>query len=454
MVFEKRPRFAEVVSLWGDRTWLQYYTQDFQGLGNPSEDVLSAIAKETESVLGEWVGKEARASVAEARWTNTADHHGLLCHPYFFSTALARSHSEVRKGSEATVTLPFGGVSLSNDSFPRGFFFHDTGGAEVRIHFKSLKDRRMPVYALDPLTKQELIQDQMHALAASLSRSARERLHALFAALLSDERMWSLPTYSAQLTLMNSILWHELFLDGRGDFVYLEIDSVVRRLLLEKHLKTETVIHSLLFNAEWRTAFIELFSGVMGSHSPEWGTHLFWYIDRTELTRRGLSVQGSALVTKEGDVSISLDPESIAKGLEERTLMPSSALLLIIIQGVEGLACGGGPSQLEYLDSFMAAWHTLLQRFGKDSTAPSASILCGDTALFEMLSPDKSSCELATLLDILLYEGDAQGTIDHALSRIALCETVDAMVPMLYQMYTRERLPAFPPCTVPKIIPV
>jgi len=443
-VFRQKKTFGSIVEAWGDRTWVDYYTQDFKNLGESSGAVLDAIEAETARILGVRVGKAARLSVAENKWTNTADHHGLLCHPYFFSTALARSHASVRKASNAVVTLPFGGVSLSNDSFPRGFFFHDREGEEVRIHFKSLKERRMPVYASLPMKKSDLILDRDRALSFSLSLSAQERLNALFTAFLADDRVWTCDTYSEQLTLLTSILWHELFSSGRGDFVYLEIDTVVRRLLLQKHLVQETFIFSLIFNVEWRTAFVELFSGVMGSHTPETGTHLFWHIDHTQKTRRSLFIHGGTLVTREGDVSFPLTPEHIAKGLENRTLMPSSALLLIVIQGVEGLAAGGGPSQLEYLGSFMGAWEKLLQRFGHTVSLPTASILCGDTALFQMHHGKDTFCGLASLIDIFLYEKDIQGRIDDALATTPIKDTADALMPRLYEMYTRNKVAVAP----------
>ncbi len=451
-VFKRRPRFGDTARAWGDATWIEYYTQNFSGLREPSNDVLDAIEAETSAILGREVGLRARASVARAKWTNTADHHGLLCHPYFYSTALARSHPLVRAGSEATVTLPFGGVSLGNDSFPRGFSFHDTHGREVRIFFKSLKDRRLPVHGLVPTTREELVRERGRAESFLLPQSARERLHSFFEALLQEERVWIQETYSAQLTAMNAVLWRELFKGTRGDFVYLEIDSVVRRLLLLKHLVIDTPVHRLIFDPAWRALFVELFSGVMGSHTPNSGTHLFWYIDHTGSRRRGLRIERDHLVTEEGDVAIALTPESIASGLSHRTLMPSSALLLIVLQGVEGLTSGGGPSQLEYLSHMMEQWTELLARMGMTAPdIPTCSILCGDTALFEIKQAEAEKSALGTLVDHVLYTDDISGTIDAALATTKIRSTVDAMLPTLYYLYTGEKPTTLGPQGLPTI---
>ncbi|MFZ2252995.1 MAG: hypothetical protein WAW13_02335 [Minisyncoccia bacterium] len=450
-IFALKPHFGEVVRLWGDKTVLEYYAQDFSPLYEPSSDILVAIQKETSALLGNEVGGRTYESLQSTKWVNTADHHGLLCHPYFYATALARSHTLIRKDSGVTVTMPFGGVSLGNDSFPRGFFFHDANAKVERIFFKSLKDRRMPVYALLPTTKEELLHERERSHSFELTLHAREQLNCLFEKFLEDERVWNQETYSAQLTLMNSVLWHAFFGESRGEFVYLEIDSVVRRLLIEKHLVTETPIFNLIFESSWREAFVELFSGVFGSHSIGTGTHLFWYIDYVQKTRRGLLVHNDLLVTREGDVVIPLTAEDIAEGLRTRTLMPSTALTLILIHGVEKLACGGGPSQLTYLSLMMERWSTLLARFGQRTDIPATNIYCGDNTLFQIASSAISTISLATCIDLLLYNSSISDTVDTALETTSMGAMVDALLPTLNHLYTKETNQYDSPCTLSNI---
>ena len=449
-VFRLRPHFASMIEEWGEKTLLEYYAQDFSNLLEPSLDVLRAVETETTLILGKEIAKQARQSLERHKWVNTADHHGLLCHPYFYTAALARSRASVTKAA-ATVTLPFGGISLGNDSFPRGFSFHDAHNVETRIFFKSLEKRRLPVYSLKPMDQGELMREYQCSLSFALSKDARERMAQLFSNFKDTESVWNQPTYSAQLTALNSVFWKTLFGSSRGDFVYLQIDSVVNRLLLEKHLKTKTPVFDLLFNTQWREAFVELFSGVTGSHTQNSGTQLFWYIDHEKETRRRLLIEKDTLVTLEHDVCIPLSPESIAERLQDRTLMPSSALLLIIVHGVEKLACAGGPSQLSYLSHMMQKWQSLLRRFGQETTIPATSIWCGDNTLFEIAHTTTSESKLATLVDLFLYEKDPARAVDIALSSTSIAETVDAMTPMLYGIYTKQKLQQDFLFTIPKI---
>ncbi len=450
-VFRRKPEFAALLKAWGDKTLLEYYGQDFLPALTPSKDILDVIESEVAGILGADVATSARHAIMTQGWVNTADHHGLLHNPYFYTTSLALSHKNVCGDALATVALPFGGVSLGNDSFPRGFSFHDSEVNLQKIFFKSLKYRRLPIYSLPPMTKEELQHEKQRATSFPLTKQAHTRLQSFFNALIDDPRVWSQETYSAQLTVMNRILWQQLFGDERGDFVYLEIDSVVRKLLLEKHLLKETDVCNLIFNPKWREKFVELFAGIQGSHDSDSGTHLFWYIDKDALTRRRLIISGDNLITPDGLTTIPFTQAAISEGLRSRTLMPSSALTLIIVQEVENLTCGGGPSQMDYLSSYTARWTQLLTYFDRTGSGEKSVIWCGDDTLFCIADKTETSTELATLVDILLYTEQTSSKIDEALSTTTIAAVVDAMIPSLYSIYTHEETPKPAQYFVPKI---
>ena len=443
-VFAKKKGFAVFVEEWGERTWLEYYAQTFPDLQKPSPAILSAIEYESGAILGREVGRKARESVASKKWVSSADHHGLLCHPYFYSSALAQSDGRVRREAEALVTLPFGNISLGNDSFPRGFFFHDANFEPHHFLFKSLRERSLPVCALAPVSRENFLKECDRVRVVPLSHEARSRLTAFLETLRDSEMVWSQEMYGAQLTAMNAILWRTLFGSVRGELVYLEIDSVVRRLLLEKHLVKETCIQRLLCDATWRAAYEELFSGVSGSHTESSGTHFFWYVDRVRCIRRSLRVQGDVLTTEDGEVEIPLSPESLSEKLHARDIVPSSALLLLIVHAEEKLACAGGLSQLDYLPHMMKQWRLLLERFSEAlEDVPHTGIFAGEQVLFSIADAMQKE-KIASLLDLLLY-GSAHGSmIERALETMPLAVTIDAMMPTLYWLVTRMRVVAHP----------
>lgn len=436
-VFAQKPDFARIVEAWGDQTLPAYYAQDFSDLTMPSGRILEAIYTETEKILGSTIADVTRESIRLSRWTNTADHHGLLFHPYFYTTALARSHATVRRESTATVTLPFGGVSLGNDSFPRGFYIHDREAVIRRFHFKSLSERQLPVYGRVPFTREAFDRECDRILRFPYTPKASERLRVLLDIFRNTPHIWRQETYSAQLTAMNATAWNVLFGTSRGDFVYLEIDTLARRLLLDHHLSEQTPINALLFDSAWRTEFLKLFSGVFGSHTEHSGAHFFWYLDEKQKKRRSLKLDHSFLKTHEGDVVIELTPAALRPYIERRTLMPTTALLLIMIHAVEGLACGGGSSQIGYLGDCVRAWQSLLARVGHVSAQiPTTSISCGEGML---RLPDMHTAGNTSLIDIYMQHENPGVYIDSILERMTMRESVDAIMPILYTLYISRK---------------
>ncbi len=438
-ILEHNPELTQILTVWGDFPIGDYYAKGIHGTSVPSVDILSTIHTETKELLGGGVASRAKEAIEKDGWVNTADHHGLLFHPYFFPSALIRSNPKINT-SRCTVTLPFGGISLSNDSFPRGFALHDAVGVLRRIIFKSLQEKHLPVYALDPITQDVLKREQQRISKIVFPLRTRDRLDALFFEFQKDERVWNQTTYSAQLTVMNSILWKVLFEETRGDFVYLEIETVVRNVLLNKHLARETSIYNLIFNPNWRESFINLFSGVFGSHNPNGGSHLFWFIDHKKGRREGLRIVGNTLVTKDGQVSIELVPENITHLLKARVLMPTTALTLITLSGVEGLTCGGGLSQVHYLPNILRQWKALLTQYGLPThTIPSDIILSGDGTPFRF--GEGETAPLAMLFDLIVNTKDIDEVIQHTIENVTLNEAIDALLPAFYAKKHHLSLP-------------
>ena len=181
-----------------------------------------------------------------------------------------------------------------------------------------------------------------------------------FDALVTDEKMWELASLSDQFTRINSILWHQLFGEGKN-LIYVSCEDVVRELLLKIHLVKKTPMHDLLFDPSVRERYIENFNGITGAHSgQEYGTHLFWHIKHEHHTRVPLWIHGDELVSPDNHVKISLDPGSITQGLNDRTLLPSTALCYSILSFYYGLTLGGGFSQIQYLGEMKKAYEKTL----------------------------------------------------------------------------------------------
>ena len=157
-------------------------------------------------------------------------------------------------------------------------------------------------------------------------------------------------------------------------------------------------------------------------------------------------------MTLDYSVTIALTEEAIAKGLRARTLMPSSALTLIIVQELENLTCGGGPSQMQYLSSYATQWSKLLSCFEQASGKRKPTIWCGDCNLFSITNAKKDHVESATLIDLLLYTEDKLPLIDSELAATSLSSSIDAMIPALYTINTHQKTAFQADCAIPSIM--
>jgi hypothetical protein len=445
-VFRLRPIFGAFYHEWGERTWPEYYRfvrDDVQEKGiTPRASILSAIEGEVTRLFGDAsLGSRTARAVSEKGWVSTADHHGLLCHPYFYGSNLAQSEESVCGSENIHVTLSFGNVSLGNDSFPRGFFFHDTDGTPVRIHFKNAQERTLPVFGARGVAKEEVIRARERLLHIKIPPRAHTRLFDFFDRIVADERIWDRVWYGEQLTLMNGHLWRALFGEKRGDLVYLEIDTVVSRLLCEKYLATETVISKLLTHQTWHDAYTRHFDGIPGAHHGDRGTHFFWFVDREQGLRKALRLENGKLLTDDGVVTISATPDSLTEALCSRTIIPGTALILLVVQGEESLSCGGGVSQPEYLAAMMNAWNRVRKERGEVAVSNGdTSIISGDYTFFQN-SMEGGTNRLPTLFDVYLYEHNHHQSVSDALSCIKTRDTIDAMLPILYSFVRHVTVP-------------
>ncbi len=442
-VFRLRPLFGAFYHEWGEKTWPEYYRFVYESLTKrgitPKPTIIKAIQDELTHIFGDIsLGKHTAQIIREKGWVSTVDHHGVLCHPYFYASNLALTDESVCGSGKVHMTLTFGNISLGNDSFPRGFFFHDPNGKEVRVHFVSGEHRMLPVYCTRAMTKAQLMRERDRVLMEYLPKSARKRLASFFDRILQTQEIWSTSEYGIQLSLINRILWQMLFGEDRGELLYVQIDAIVHRLLLEKYLCVDGALHELFGNPMWQDAYVRHFEGIQSAHGRDHGTELFWYIDQERGTRRRMMLREGFLQTLDGDVTIQVTRDAIGDALRSHTIMPCTALILIIVHAEELLTCGGGVSQPMYLNEMLDAWNRVRVEGGYEPIqSGDTSILSGEYTLFQNESA-KGVSVLSSLMDVYLYEDSPSTLVDTALSALRVANTIDAMIPTLNTLLTRN----------------
>ncbi len=441
IIFEAKPEFAKLYKEYGDKAWIEYAKENYLRRSDcPKTERQTEFLTAFENVVSPLLGKEktnrAIQTLKENSLVSSADHHGVLCHPFFSNASLIRSHPKVMSSESSVISLTCGCISLTNSSYPRGIFFHDLDLKEVRMPFATLRGRRRSLYGLQSISKTN-IQKQIEKLHhINISEKSKTKLKNFLSEIIQNQKVFEQKYFSGQLTIINDILWSELFDETRGNLVYLEIETLVRELILNNHLDTETTIHKIIFDEETRNKYLENFEGVVGAHNNDKkGSHIFWYIDEVENTRKQLFINKNNLETVDKKISISLSPDSIRKNLIEYRLLPSMAFCYSLISFYYGITLGGGFSQIQYLGDMKEAFKKTI---GEDIMDTKTNIFTGEQVLITIgNNGDKIP---ASLIDILLYDIEDLGRkIDEEIENIKISDTLDMMMPEFIEIVTGKR---------------
>ncbi len=442
LVFREKPVFAKIYQTYRNKTWIEYAREQFPKkslLGENKNEVIGAFRKLLLPLIGKEKTDRASDTLEKTGFVSTADHHGILWHPFFSNSALLRSHPDILTPDGSVIVLSCGGISLTNSSYPRGIFFHDADLQKIRLSFASLHTRRRSVYGHPPLSKTKFEQEAKKIYMYELSDEARERIQDFLGTVA--ETLQQHDRFSDELTSINDILWEKLFGNTRGNLVYLEAESLIRTLLLDIHLLRDTLIHSILFNKTCRDLYLKHFNGIIGAHETKKkkGTHLFWYIDETEHLRKQLWVNGENLITADGTTIIPLRPSEIGAGLQRFELMPSLALCYSMLAFYYGITLGGGFSQVQYLGSMKHAFESVIAQFGSTLPRDTCTDIFTGECIMIGLGNDHTAIP-ATLVDVLLWSGsDRGGIIDRQLQSVSVGESLDLMMPEFVRILTGKQ---------------
>jgi len=439
IVFDAKPRFGELFDTYKDKAWALYikenYPTHFEAPKNFSE-LKSVLENILSPLLGNEKAKHTIESLETKGFVSSADHTGLLCHPFFANSALIRKSLFP---NDSVICFTSGGISPTNSSLPRYVYFHDKNLEEVKIPLVSLHGRRRSVYGLPAFSEKRIrsIIDSIKNL--HLSPHAASRLEQFFCSVLKNDLVFKQTKYSDQLIILNDMFWEMLFGKTKSNLVYIEIERIVRDLLLSIHLDSESLVYKVLFDEKVRNAYLENFDGQTGAHNlrEETGTHLFWYIDEEEQTRVQLFLKENALQSKDGEIKIDLKPESLRKHLENYTLLPSMALCYSIISFYYGITLGGGFGQIKYLGEIKDAWRKTAEVLNEEIIDTRSDIFSGGLVLTGI--SNRETIKPASLFDALIYTEDREGDhyvrqefaeekIQKAIEESKIGDTLDALL--------------------------
>lgn len=445
IVFDHKPKLLEVLERYGNMSVFDYF-KTISSTNSPAiqterqNEFLKVIQDKVMGLCNKDIADDVIKELKEHYFISTAEHHGVVCHPFFLNSTLCRFLTQREQEKTSVLSLTCGSISLNNSSFPRGLLLHDKSLKEERLHFFNGEKKHTPVFGLQAyLNDQKLIMLERIA-AMNLLEETKHKLKEIINEIVFSPLVLEQKYFSDQISLINQAFWKLLPGHKEMNLIHIEQEELVRQLLLRYHLTHSSIVFNLLFSPSLVELFTTYFDGITGAFFSQTkrGSVLFWGIN--DGVRISLWYRDNSLVSEDGTMNIALEPEIIYECLENKTIMPTMALSFIILSFYYGLTCGGGFSQINYLGDMKHAYLKFLEEAGYTEEQElvrsiETDIFCGEFVLATIASKE-DHCP-AFSLDVALSHADDLNNNLLNLSKETRLETViDSMMPEYYKIIT------------------
>lgn len=449
-VFAHKPKLAEIIKRYGNMSVFDYFNSvpySFSSVLRTERqtELLQVIKDKISGLFDENMANDVIDQLKRYYFVSTAEHHGIICHPFFFNSTLCRFLTQQERKETSVLSLTCGSISLNNSSFPRGLIVHDQSLKEERFHLFSGQRKHAPVFGLEAYLKNQKLTVLHRLEIINLSEVHKEKIRNIIDEIIFSEQVLKQKYFSDQISLINHALWKLLPGHNEMNLIHIEQEEIVRQLLLRYHLINNSLIFNLLFSPTFVELFIKYFDGITGAFSSQIkrGSVLFWGIN--DGSRVSLWLKDTMLVSEDQSIKIRLEPDIIREHLENKTIMPTMALSYIILSFYYGLTCGGGFSQINYLGDMKLAYLKFLEEAGYTKeqelvNSLKTDIFCGEFVLATIAS-GRYHCP-AFSLDLILADTNSLNVLLLDVSKkMSLATVIDGMMPEYHKIITGAQIP-------------
>jgi len=454
------------------------YTQDFLDINKApaldarKRELILVVEDLLSDRLGEGVAQNVSKQLNDFPLVSTADHHSPIQHPFWVNANIISAiplFSRRSTNKNFLVVLSFSSVSMNNASgYPCGIQFHSGQNESEKLIKLSIfpdKVKMSTVYGMRPFSSTDISKviatiDQQSKINEINSEKAEKIKDILKKYYLSEDVLSSLD-YATQITKINYNLWPNFFRRKEKDFddcpvnqlcnltvpslVYLEIETIVKEILLKYHLNNQdSLIYRFLFDTTWRDLVLSLFNNVIGAFNADkrWGTCYFWLLN-DKGRRVNLFYKDGYLVPSDGSESLELKPREIGRLLTQKKIFPSMLLCYLIVSLYYGFKCLGGFCQVNDLTVIKDLWQKFLESVGeKDESLSVVPVqtkeLGGDGMVLAYIKNASGDLIPATGLDMICKKGDTCFEKYFEFSKtLTLSEIMNPMLPEMYVVVSK-----------------
>lgn len=457
-VFLKRPVLGEIMKANGQKSVFEYVksyvARKYQPLNlDRQAELIEVVKEETATKLGDRVAESVGAQLKDYYYVSTTDHYGPMYHPWVFNFNLITSAvylEESARNLKNVINLACSNVSLNNFAFPRGFAFHSDMTGENKLNRFSLLPSNAhsnAVYGFRAYTADEVVKVKKLLHEAVQKKQIRpeeeQKAVTLVEEIFADKDNLKCTNYADQITYANSTIWKKVLPNTRKkiNFVYLEQEVIVARLLIEKHLYEKTTISRIIFDQKSEELLIKYFAGLpeMFSRRDKLGTYLFWAQPKAGKAGNRLRLwkDGNFLVSEDGSYKVELAPEALERALKSKELIPSVLLTFMVLCFYYGLKCFGGLGQINYLPLLKEAYVKMQKDLGRFESAGACATTetdnLGGEVTVALASSKVNGTAPATSFDFMIYGNEKTWPTFVEQSKILTLE--EAILPMFSEDY-------------------
>ena len=146
-LLNRKPGLRKTIEIYGSKTLAEYSNMLDNTPANMSQELLRAIQDCSSSY-----SIEAAKDITEKNLLHTADHLGILNHPFFWCSKITANPTKL------VLVLATSNISPTNSSYPRGLYWHNSELKHVRAPLLSQSHRRFALYGVTalPIEKYQL----------------------------------------------------------------------------------------------------------------------------------------------------------------------------------------------------------------------------------------------------------------------------------------------------------
>jgi hypothetical protein len=369
------PHLPELLQAWSGRTLGRIAASLRAPTASPP--VSAALRTAARNMIAPILGQDAAQRLGSRLAANpavlSANYHGIECFPEMVQAVHFFALTDLLGEDPAPVVpvLSCANVSLQSQTYPRGLLLN-----------RPIQDAgpiRLPLFP-------SAMQDVMAGQAPALTKASVDRMRSQWRAktglrpfelraldVLLEEHILrpevlGQPNFSAQVCRVNASLCERRYRDMSACVVYLELETLVRTLLVDDLTRPTGIMYQVLFDPPIRENILHTLAGERGCwqaeavNGPELkrtdnaGTVFFWMTDR-----RGrrcplrLCTHKAETCLAFQDTYIPLRPEAVIQGLAEGILIPSLFTAYTNLSLEHGLCCFGGIFLTKYLPAMLHA---------------------------------------------------------------------------------------------------